>query len=316
MSRENIKPFCLFISGSTASGKTAVSLELAKWLDADIISADSRQIYKGMSIGTAMPTEEERRSVRHYFINERNPDETFSAGEFGLLARKIIDQKINEGRAIIVCGGSGLYIQAILGMISGRLQSDAALRRDIERRAKESGWDVLYRELQNIDPAYAESIDPKNPKRISRALEIAYLSKGDPSAERSTEAMAFPHPRLHIGLDMKREHLYRRINARVLRMIKTGWVDEVRQLLEKGYTADLNALNTVGYKEIIAYLKGKYDLDMAVSEIQKHTRHYAKRQMTWFRKYAPDIRIDIDDHTPLVRTVERIKGHILQTFGN
>ncbi|MBW6458080.1 MAG: tRNA (adenosine(37)-N6)-dimethylallyltransferase MiaA [FCB group bacterium] len=312
---ENIKPFCLFISGPTASGKTAVSLLLAAWLGAEIISADSRQIYKGMRIGTAMPTEKELRSVKHYFVNERNPDEPFSAGEFGMLTRKIIDQKIEAGRSVIVCGGSGLYIQAVLGMISDRLKSDSVLRTDIGRRAQKEGWDVLYRELQSMDPAYAESIDPRNPKRIARALEIVYLSHGKHSKKMNTDAMCFPHPKLHIGLEIERGQLYRRINERVLSMIDAGWVEEVRQLLEKGYTPDMNALNTVGYKEIIAYLQGTYDLDKAVSEIQKHTRHFAKRQMTWFRKYAPDIRIDVNDQTPPASTAEQIKKHIWQTFG-
>ncbi|MDZ7797918.1 MAG: tRNA (adenosine(37)-N6)-dimethylallyltransferase MiaA [Candidatus Marinimicrobia bacterium] len=311
-----MKSFCLFLVGPTASGKTALSLELAKWLHADIISADSRQIFRGMDIGTATPGDAELSRVKHYFINERDPDMYFSAGEFAVFARRIIDRKMKNDENIIVCGGSGLYIQAILGMTADTEKSDTEVREKIRSRAEKEGWDALYRELQDRDPDYARKIDAKNPKRIGRALEILETGGNKPSGQYHEGKRLFPAPLLIIGLRPERGLLYRRIDRRVLEMIEAGLVDEVKALLVKGYDPGMNAMNTVGYKEITGYIRGKTDLEHAIREIQKNTRHFAKRQMTWFRKYAPDHWIDIDEKTRFADVVAEAKSIITAFRGD
>lgn len=314
MSDNTRTSFCIFISGPTGSGKTALSLELAEWLHAEIISADSRQVFRYMNIGTATPSAEELQRVRHYFINERDPDEAFSAGEFGRLAREIIDRSMQAGKILIVCGGSGLYLQAVFGMIAEGLHSEETLRRQIREKAERVGWDALYTELQQLDPELAASIDTKNPKRISRALEICYTGGKKASQIFIEQERGFPYPYLHIGLEPQRSLLYANINARVRRMIEAGLVEEVRALLERGYSPDLNALNSVGYKEIIAYLQGKYDREKAVEEIQKNTRRFAKRQITWFRKYAPDRVISYGEKEGFGDILQQAKNMIKMNF--
>lgn len=302
----------MILLGPTASGKTALSLELAEWLSADIISADSRQIYRYMDIGTATPDKKELSRAKHYFIGEKDPTEKFSAGEFGVEARKIIDDKISKGENIIVCGGSGLYIQAVRGMISDTLSSDEATRKAIQIKAKVKGWPALYTELEKIDPDYANGIDAQNPKRICRALEIWEMTGKKPSEVFENQKKEFPWPHLAIGLDPDRKLLYDRINRRVLKMMEEGLLNEVKTLLEKGYSPELNALNTVGYKEIISYLNGEIDKETAISEIQKNTRRFAKRQMTWFRKYTPDRWITYKEEPNLSDIVEEAKKVIVE----
>ncbi len=312
MKADKLKPFCLILLGPTASGKTALSLELAEWMNADIISADSRQVYRYMNIGTATPTLEELQRVNHYFIGQRDPDETFSAGEFGVEARKIITDRISSDRHVIVCGGSGLYIQAVRGMISDSLYTEPHIRKAIQIKAAKKGWPALYDELKKIDPEFAAGMDGQNPKRISRALEIWEITGKRPSEVYAAQESDLPWPQVSIGLNPDRKLLYGRINRRVLEMIEDGLVEEVKNILDKGYSPDLNALNTVGYKEIIAYLNGKTDIETAVSEIQKHTRHFAKRQMTWFRKYSPDQWIEYKEEPNLCDIVEKAKKIIVE----
>ncbi len=312
MNSDKLKPFCLFIVGPTASGKTALSLELAEYLDAEIISADSRQIYRHMDIGTATPSEEELSRVKHYFISDRDPKEKFSAGEFGVEARKIISEKIASGKNIIVCGGSGLYVQAVRGMISDTLSSDENIRDAIQIKAKAKGWPALYEELKKIDPEYAKEIDAQNPKRVCRALEIWEMSGKRPSEVFAEQDNEFSWKHIMIGLNPDRKLLYARINQRVLDMVNDGLIDEVKALLDKGYSADLNALNTVGYKEIIAFLNNEMDKEQAISEIQKNTRHFAKRQMTWFRKFTPDYWITYSKEPNLSDIVEKAKKIIVK----
>jgi tRNA dimethylallyltransferase len=302
---------CLFLLGPTASGKTALSLELADWLDADIISADSRQIFRYMNIGTASPKKTELARVKHYFINEKDPDETFSAGEFGIEARKIIDEKISQAKNIIVCGGSGLYIEAIRGMIADTPTTNNEIRNSILDRAKTIGWEKLYEELKQIDSEYAENIDAQNPKRICRGLEIWESTGKKPSLAIQGQNKELPWPSLAIGLDPERSILYDRINRRVLNMVEEGLIEEVRALIDLGYSPELNALNTVGYKEVIAFLDGKLDKEKAIDEIQKNTRHFAKRQMTWFKKYAPDHWITYKQEPNLHDIVEKAQKLIV-----
>lgn len=304
---------CIFLLGPTASGKTALSLELAEFLNADIISADSRQIFRYMNIGTATPSEAELARVKHYFINEKCPDETFSAGEFGIAARKIIDEKIAQNKNIIVCGGSGLYIEAIRGMIADTPTTNNEIRRSILQRAEKIGWEKLYEELKHIDEEYAQSIDAKNPKRVCRGLEIWEATGQKPSHLIKGQNRELPWPAIAIGLDPERSILYDRINRRVLNMIEEGLIKEVSSLLDRGYSHDLNALNTVGYKEIIAFLDGKMDKEKAIDEIQKNTRHFAKRQMTWFKKYTPDHWISYKKEPTLDEIVEKAEKIIVDS---
>ncbi|MFA6618284.1 MAG: tRNA (adenosine(37)-N6)-dimethylallyltransferase MiaA [Candidatus Neomarinimicrobiota bacterium] len=314
MKPEKIHNICLFIVGPTASGKTDLSLKMADYLGAEIISADSRQVFRHMNIGTATPSEEELAALKHYFINTKDPEELFSAGEFGREARKIIADKMEKGENIIVCGGSGLYVQAALGKISDKLYTDHDVRESILKRAKKEGWPALYKELQAVDPEQAAKIDSKNLKRISRALEIWTISGQKPSEVYSEENEGFPWPHLILGIAPERAYLYERINSRVEKMIDEGLVEESQLLLKKGYGPEMNALNTVGYKEIFRHLDGDWDLETAISEIQKNTRHFAKRQMTWFRKHAPDEWIKFDKETNIDDIVEKAKQIVVESL--
>ena len=249
--------------------------------------------------------------AKHYFINEKEPGESFSAGEFGVEARKIIDKKINEGRNIIVCGGSGLYIEALRGMLSDELGTDHNIRKAIQIKAEAKGWPALYEELKVIDLEYAKNIDSQNPKRITRALEIWEMTGKKPSDVFAGQDRSFPWPQVSIGLAPERKLLYERINKRVLDMVEVGLLEEVENLLKKGFNKDINALNTVGYKEIISYLEGEIDREKAIAEIQKNTRRFAKRQMTWFRKYSPDHWIEYSTEPNLADIVEKAKKLII-----
>ncbi|MFA6792785.1 MAG: tRNA (adenosine(37)-N6)-dimethylallyltransferase MiaA, partial [Candidatus Neomarinimicrobiota bacterium] len=262
----------------------------------------------------ATPSAEELERIKHYFINERDPDQPFSAGEFGRLARELIDRSMAAGKNLIICGGSGLYLQAVFGMIAEGLHSDETLRRQIREKAEREGWDALYAELQRLDPELAAGVDARNPKRISRALEICYAGGKKASEIFAEQERKFPYPYLHIGLDPERPLLYANINTRVRRMIEEGLPEEVKALLERGCSPDLNALNSVGYKEVIAYLQGKYDLEKAIEEIQKNTRRFAKRQITWFRKYAPDLIISYGEKESFEDILQRAKDMIKMNF--
>jgi len=269
------------IVGPTACGKTDLALFLAEKLNAAIISADSRQIYTYMDIGTAKPTAKELSRVQHFFIDHAEPDQNYSAGDFSREARAAVINNLNGGRNCIVAGGSGMYIKALLdGIIEADLK-DESVREQLNSELREKGLPALYAQLKKIDPPLAGRISENDRQRILRGLE-AYFVSGKPLSEwhkESTEKAPFDF--YMIGLTMHRQELYKRINNRVDRMIAGGLIREVRELLQKGYR-HTNALNAVGYKEVVSYLDGTINEKEMAELIKRNSRRYAKRQLTWF----------------------------------
>jgi len=273
----------LVIVGPTGVGKTRVALEIAEKSGAQILSADSRQIYRYMDIGTAKPSPEERRRVRHYFIDIVNPDQRYSAGDYGQQARQQLRDLFRLGKLPIVVGGSGLYIRALLDGLSPELPSNPEIKNQLIEELKASGNIELHRRLREVDPQAAERIHPHDSQRILRALEVFQIT----GRKISELQKILPQRKLEftpvvIGLNMERKKLYRKIEQRVERMIAEGLVEEVEELVKMGYSKDLNSLKTVGYKEVFPLLEGKQTLEKTVEEIKKNSRRYAKRQLTWF----------------------------------
>ncbi len=274
----------IVIVGPTCSGKTKLSIELAKKLNSEIISADSRQIYMYLDIGTAKPSNEDLETVKHHFINYLYPDENYNVSRFENDALEEIEKLFHNNKIPIVAGGSGLYIHAIVDGIFDAVNADDEFREEFNLKREKFGNEYWYEELKKVDPLSASEMLPQNWKRVMRALEVFHLS-GQPiwkfqrGYKRETNINF-----IQFGIEWPREILYDNINNRVVTMISNGLVDEVKSILNAGYNSNLNSLNTVGYKEIIAYLNNEISLDRAVELIKRNTRHYAKRQLTWFRK--------------------------------
>jgi tRNA dimethylallyltransferase len=297
----------LTILGPTASGKTKVSLEIADILKGEIISADSRQIYRFMDIGTAKPGLEERKKVPHHLIGIVNPDEYFSAADYSTKAREAIKNILGRGKEPIVVGGSGLYLRALFKGIFKGPGKDEKLRSGLKEKAQKYGVEFLFNELEKKDPEAAKKIGPHNLVRIIRALEVYELTgKKISELQKKGEYPPEEHNFVKIGLELDREHLYQKIDQRVEQMIKAGLVDEVKSLKEKGYDLRFAPLRTFGYKEIFQHLDGKMSLDEATQNIKLETRHYAKRQITWFKKEEGIFWIDAEK--------ENLRDEILRIF--
>jgi tRNA dimethylallyltransferase len=272
----------LVLVGPTASGKTAVSLIVAPQLNAEIISSDSRQVYKYMDIGTAKPTHAERSVVPHYFIDELPPEREFNAGEFGIRGRVMIDEMFARGKTPFVVGGSGLYVRALIDGFFEGPSADPALRKRLYDRIESDGAERLLQELRVIDPVAAAKMLPSNTRRIVRALEVYHLT-GIPISILQQSLIDIPFTPILVGLEWDRSVLYQRINDRVDEMLSVGLLDEVRSLAERGYAPTLNSLQTTGYMEAFRYMTGEMTYDQMVDLIKQNTRRYAKRQLTWFR---------------------------------
>ena len=285
-------PFTI-LTGPTGVGKTSLSLELAERLGADIISADSRQIYREMTIGTAKPTPEERAHVSHHFIDEINLGTPFSAGAFARQATERIRDIVDRGRLPLIVGGSTLYLHALQFGLADIPPVPSDVRRRLEARLDEEGADVLFDELNRFDPASAATLDPTKTQRLVRALEV-YHGTGFPLSSYHKAQEPPPFTFHAIVLNRDRKTLYRRINQRVDQMLERGLLDEVRGLLERGADPSSNALRTIGYQESIAFLNGEIDYDEMVRLIKRNSRRYAKRQRTWFRRYPAYLRIHAD----------------------
>ena len=299
--------FLPVLTGPTAVGKTAVALELVTFFpNLVVISADSRQIYRYMDIGTAKPTAEERSRVPHEFVDICNPDEPYSAGKFGKEARRNVAARKEQGAFPLVVGGSGLYIRALVdGLFEGEI-SDPDVRRRLRKEAETKGLDSLYKRLRKIDPDSASKIHPNDEQRILRALELIELTGEPRSVFLRRNRQKSPYEPIFIGLTMERSALYRRIEARVDQMMARGLVDEVERLRQMGFGPEQQALQTVGYREIFDFLEGRFPLEEAVRLIKRNTRRFAKRQLTWFRA-DPRIRwFTLDDTTDLTRLAEEI----------
>lgn len=276
----------IVIVGPTASGKTKLSIELAKRMNGEIISADSMQIYKYMDIGTAKPTVDEMQGIKHYLIDEVLPSEEFNVVKFKELAEKYIEEIIAKGKLPIVVGGTGLYISSLINNINFcESECDWELRESLRKEAEENGPQYLHDKLKQVDEKAANNIHPNNIKRVIRALEVYYktqkpisyhneMSRGEPSK----------YNFILIGLTMDRQYLYERINKRVDLMLENGLIEEVKKLVTLGFATSITSMQGIGYKEIIAYLNGKCSLEEAIEIIKRDSRRYAKRQLTWFRR--------------------------------
>jgi len=283
----------LVILGPTASGKTKVSLEIADILDIEIISADSRQVYRFMDIGTAKPTPEQRKRVPHHLIDIVDPDQYFTAADYSIKAREVLKEVVSKGKEPVVVGGSGLYLRALFKGIFKGPGRDEIIRQKLKERADNYGVESLYLELKEKDPEAAQKIGPHDLVRIIRALEVYELTgKRISDLQKEGEYPPEEYTFVKIGLNLNRETLYHRIEQRVEEMIKAGLIDEVESLKKKGYDLSLAPLRTFGYKEIFQYLEGEMGLDEAKGKIKLNTQHYAKRQLTWFKKEEEIIWID------------------------
>lgn len=275
------------VAGPTASGKSALALELCKRLDGELISLDSMQIYRGLDIGTAKPTKAEQAEVRHHMIDICEPTENFSAAEFAERAHKVIADVQSRGKRAVLCGGTGLYLDTVLGRLDfGEIESDEKLRGELIAFAEKNGAKALHERLRGIDPQAAEKIHPNNVRRVARAIEIYELT-GKTKTEHDREAISdSPYESLIIGLDYDdREVLYNRINRRVNAMIEAGLEGEVRSLVSRGLlSAESTAGQAIGYKEMLGYIAGDCSLGDTVEKIKLGTRRYAKRQLTWLRR--------------------------------
>jgi len=278
-----MKPGILVICGPTASGKSDLALELARRLDGEIVNADSMQVYRGMDIGTAKPTPGQRAEKPHHLIDVADPDQPFSAADFAEAADAAIADIISRGKRVIVVGGTGLYIRALLKGLVDSPGDSGEIRQGLRAEAGERGNQSMWEELRRVDPELAERIHPNNLVRVIRALEV-YRATGVPLS-RYQEEHGFStrsYRSLQIGIRVERPLLYSRIDQRVDRMLEQGLLQEVQQLLNAGYDPGSKAMRSIGYKETIAYLAGEYSLEEALRLIKRDTRHYAKRQMTWF----------------------------------
>jgi tRNA dimethylallyltransferase len=277
------QPLALAIVGPTASGKTPASLLLAERLNGEIISADSRQIYKYLDIGTAKPARADRKRVKHYFIDVLEPDEEYSAGQFAKEARHVVAKILERRKLPILVGGSGLYVKSVIDGLFEGAGKDPEVRARLADQLVREGVEGLFEGLKKVDPVTAAKMTEVKPRRVIRALEVYYIT-GKPLSEFHAEQETKPEfTAIQVGLDWKRQELYDRINQRVDRMISDGLVDEVRSLRARGYDRRLNALNTVGYKEVFDYLDGSRSLEDTITLIKRNSRRFAKRQLTWFR---------------------------------
>ena len=301
-----MEPKVIVIVGPTCSGKTKLSLLLAEKLKTEIISADSRQIYKYLNIGTEKPTYIELQNIKHYFIDVLEPDEIYNSNRFENDALKVIENLTAQNKLPVVAGGSGLYLKALIDGIFNSVDTDDEYREKLLQTKKESGIESLYAELQKVDPESASAMLPQNWKRVIRALEVHHLTGKTIGVLQKEYNRNSNIKFVQYGLRWKRETLYSNIEDRVDEMITSGLVEETKELLKKGYDKNLNSLNTVGYKEIISYLDNQISLNRAVELIKRNTRHFAKRQLTWFRADDRIVWFDLESQKDLEKIAEAI----------
>lgn len=301
----------VIIAGPTASGKSAAAVELALRMNGEVISADSMQIYRGMDIGTAKVTKEEMCGVRHYLIDCADPDENYNVVLFQQKAREAVQEAVSAQKLPILCGGTGFYIQALLYDIDFTdMEENTSLRSRYEALAAEKGPEALHRILKEKDPASAAAIHPNNVKRVIRALEFAQESGGSIAAHNLAQReRGSAYNSVFFVLTMDRQKLYERIDRRVDLMMEQGLLDEVTRLRDIGIARDSTAMQGIGYKQIYSYLEGDWSLEEAVRLIKRDTRHFAKRQLTWFRREKDVIWVDIDQFD----TKEALYDHLQNT---
>ncbi len=282
----------LVLPGPTGVGKTELSIRIAEHIGSPIVSADSRQLYKGMTIGTAAPTEEQLSRVAHHMVGFLNPEDYYSASEYEQEALSVIAKLHEEHDTVILTGGSMMYIDAVCKGIDIMPNIDPKLRDNIYRQYQEEGLDPIRQKLKILDPAFYNEVDLKNPKRVIHALEVCIMTGMPYSSFRTNTIKERPFGIIKVGFNRPREELYSRINMRVDEMIADGLVEEARRFYKfKG----LNSLNTVGYKELFEYFDGNWTLDYAIDKIKQHSRNYARKQLTWFKRDKSINWIDLSD---------------------
>jgi len=302
----------LIIAGPTGTGKTKTALLLLNRVKAEIISADSRQIYRGMDIGTDKVSRKIRKKYPHHLIDIADPGKVFTVADFKKLAEAVIKDLQEKNKLPIVVGGSGLYIKAITSGIFPGPGANWQLRKRLLLKIEKEGLQNVYTELKRVDPLYASKIHPNDKRRLIRALEVYYLT-GKPISEHQGETYPYKGKKLMVGLRWReRSTLYKVIEDRVDRMIEKGLVEEVKDLLGRGYDEDLPAMQALGYRQIVAYLKGKVSFDEAIRLIKRDTRRFAKRQLTWFKKEKDIIWLDREDYPSLKKLAEKIITILLQ----
>lgn len=291
-----MKPKVIVICGPTASGKTALSIELAKKIDGEIVSADSMQIYKDMDIGSAKPTKEEMDGIKHYLLDFVSPEDRYSVADYKKDATIAINEIIEKGKTPIVVGGTGLYIDSLIYNIDyPEIEFDEEYRKSLEKRAEEEGLQKLYEEAKQIDEQAMKNISQNDQKRILRVLEL-YHQTGKTKTEQEIESRKneVPYNYYVFALNMDREKLYDRINKRVDIMVEQGLIEEVEGIIKK-YKTYPTSMQALGYKEIKEYLNRNITKEQAIETVKKETRRYAKRQLTWFRKNKQTIWLDALD---------------------
>ena len=272
------------IAGPTASGKTALAVELARELNGEVVSCDSMQVYKRMDIGTAKPTMEEMQGIPHHMIDVAEPEEDFSVSRYCAMAGPIVDDIVSRGKTAIIAGGTGLYMDSLIKGNTFAPFPSTGVRERLEAQAGAEGLDAMVKWLASVDPEAAARIHDR--KRVLRALEV-YLETGETITEHNRRTQAIPpkYTPLWLGLDFaQREELYRRIDLRVGLMLEQGLVEEIQSLLASGIPAKCTAMQAIGYKEFVAALNGEGTIEQAADEVRRSSRHYAKRQLTWFRR--------------------------------
>ena len=308
-------PKILVLCGPTASGKTALGVELALLTGGEVVSADSMQLYRGMDTGTAKPTAEEMRGVPHHMLDVAGPEEDYSVARYVREASACVDRILSRGKLPILVGGTGLYID---NLVAGRefAAFSGLWREELQARARAEGLPALYRQLQEVDPQRAEKLHPNDEKRILRALEVWYET-GETITDHDRRTAALPprYDALRIGLDFtRREDLWRRIDRRVDQMMEQGLAEEVAGLLRQGLSPGCTAMQAIGYKEIAAALRGEVPLEQAVEEVKLRSRQYAKRQRTWFRR-EPSVRWIVWEEIPDISRGRREATAFLEGTG-
>lgn len=305
----------IVIIGPTAVGKTKISIDLAKRLDTQIISGDSMLVYRGMDIGTAKPDMREREGIVHHLIDILEPEQEFNVVDFQQYAQKLITQINNDNRIPILAGGTGLYVRALLeGYQFNQAPSDEKLRQKLTELAKQHGNQYLHDLLQQVQPLTAARLHPNDQRRIIRALEVYYLS-GETISHEKTATNELLFDAMVIGLTMERAALYERINRRVDQMIEQGLVDEVAGLLQQGVPPSCQAMQGIGYKEIVEYLLAGQDLVTATDQLKQATRNFAKRQLTFYRRMPYITWYNVDDFEEYNNLLETIYNGIAGKFG-